>query len=104
VLAPSTVDAACAPANLAGFWDAYSVGAQDSELLWSRCSIRVSATARILSGSSCISHSGAASTRSGQLTVRGNCRVTGSFTQRLGGGDSLRCNISQATLSKDKGV
>jgi hypothetical protein len=35
--------------------------------------------------------------------VSSDCRVSGSFTQRFSAG-SVRCNIPQATLSRDKEV
>ncbi len=103
MLAPASAQAACAPASLAGRWDAYSVGADGLEPLWHRCSISFDSTARII-GSSCVTNTGAASTVSGQLTVQNNCRVTGRFTQRFNAGGSLSCNIPQSTLSKDNEV
>ena len=103
MIVPASANAACAAADLAGLWDAYSVGADGLEPLWTRCSVRFDSTARI-TGSACLTNSGAASTLSGQLTVRSNCRVAGRFTQHLNGGGSLSCNIPQSTLSKDKEV
>jgi hypothetical protein len=103
MIAPASANAACAPANLAGLWDAYSVGADGLEPFWIRCNVRFDSTARI-TGSSCVTNTGTASTLSGQLTVRSNCRVAGRFTQRFNAGGSLSCNIPQSTLSKDQEV
>jgi hypothetical protein len=103
MIARASANAACAPANLAGLWDAYSVGADGLEPLWTRCSVRFDSMARI-TGSSCVTDTGAASTLSGRLTVRSNCLVDGRFTHRFDAGGSLSCNIAQSTLSKDKEV
>jgi hypothetical protein len=103
-IVPSNANAACAPADLAGLWDAYAVGAEDADPYWTRCSIRFSSTARILSGNSCLTNNGNGSTLSGRLTVNSNCRVTGRFTQHFNAGGSATCNIPQSTLSKDKEV
>lgn len=101
---PSSAHAACAPTDLAGVWDAYAVGAEDADPYWTRCSIPLSSTARILSGNSCVTNNGSRSTLSGSLTVNSNCRVTGRFTQHFNTGGSATCNIPQSTLSKDKEV
>ncbi|HSA83059.1 MAG TPA: hypothetical protein VLE23_19735 [Geminicoccaceae bacterium] len=102
-IAPSAVGAVCAPADLAGGWDAYAIGVDDEGPFWERCNIRFSAAARILSGSFCVDDTGARSTLSGRLIVRSNCRMVGSFTQQFSGGSS-NCSFSQATLSLDKEV
>lgn len=103
MMMPLRVDAACAPANLSGVWDAYSVGVDGFGPFWNRCSVRLNSSARLLSGSSCVSDRGRTSTLSGQLAVNSNCRVSGSFTQRFSTG-SARCNIPQATISRDKEI
>jgi hypothetical protein len=101
LMVPWSVEAACAPADAAGTWDAYSVGADGSGLFWNRCTIKLNSSARLQSGSSCVSDFGATSTLSGQLTVSSSCRISGSFTQRFSAG-STRCNLPQATLSRNK--
>ena len=102
-MGPMSADAACAPVDLAGEWDAYSVGATTGEGVWNRCNVSFNSSARFLSGSSCRTDSGARSTLSGQLSVDSSCRVTGRFTERFRGGTNT-CSIPQATLSRDKEV
>jgi hypothetical protein len=57
LMVPWSVEAACAPADAAGTWDAYSVGADGFGLFWNRCTIKLNSSARLQSGSSCVSKS-----------------------------------------------
>jgi hypothetical protein len=99
IMVPLAVEAACSTSDLAGRWDAYSVGVDDGDPFWTRCSVRFNSAARILSGNSCINDTNGTSTLSGQFRVNTSCRITGPFTQQFDDG-SIRCSI-RATLAID---
>jgi hypothetical protein len=93
----TTANAACTAGNLAGKWQAYSVGAQNGHSsYWVRCTVTINAAGN-LSGS-CADMSGSTGHAAGKLTmaVPATCTFKGQFT--LFG---LANNVVHGTLSKD---
>jgi hypothetical protein len=100
-LTPSIAEAVCARSDLQGSWDAYSVGADNRDPFWTRCTVRFAASGNIRSAS-CRDDDGEASTLAGTLRVRNNCRANGTVTEEFSGG-SIDCSI-RSTLSPAKDV
>jgi hypothetical protein len=101
-LSSSSALAACAPDDLAGRWDSYTIGNTSDEPFWERCEIRFGSTGKILSGSTCRTDTGDRSSLSGRFVLNSNCRITATLTQQFPGEKPNVCDIPQATLAKDK--
>ncbi len=99
-LVPANVNAACAPSDLAGYWDVYSSGVDEGDPFWNRCRLRFGPTGVIIRGN-CLTNSGEASTISGRLTFNGYCLIGGPITQHFED-DANDCEITQATLAPNK--
>ena len=101
-LSSSVAAAACAPDDLAGRWDSYTIGNTSDEPFWERCEIRFGNTGNILDGSVCRTDTGERSTLSGRLVLDSGCRITATLTQKFPGEDPNVCEIPQATLARDQ--
>ena len=95
--------AACAPDDLAGQWNSYTIGNTSDEPFWERCEIRFGNTGKILAGTTCRTDTGDRSNLSGRLVLGSDCRITGTLTQQFPGEKPNVCEIPQATLAEDKG-
>jgi hypothetical protein len=93
--------ASCSQSDIAGMWNAYSVGATDGTSYWVKCSFTVESNGTIAEGSSsCVTNGGASSKLSGSIRVKSASECTFSGSIKIIA-DSEVDEISEVTLNRD---
>lgn len=96
----STVaNAACLQSDLSGTWQIYTVGANSSQVWWTRCKVSVNGAGTMSNGScsNSLGQTGAITSGNAKMTVGALCTFTAQF--HLGGALN---QVVHATLSRDK--
>lgn len=90
---------ACTQADIAGTWQAYSVGATANGGYWVQCRVSVNSNGTIANNTCIDSGNNAATMTNGKVTLTSSARCTYTGNFRLGGALNT---IRHATLAKSK--